>query len=79
MRQKHWLSLLSVSETFTGFVYNPVKCCCQNSKWINGWARWVGRGGLDGGGRRVLLVAFNGGYLFGVQQYNLNRTSVIAS
>ena len=39
----------------------------------------VGRGGLDGGGRRVLLVAFNGGYLFGVQQYNLNRTSVIAS
>ena len=38
-----------------------------------------GRGGLDGGGRRVLLVAFNGGYLFGVQQYNLNRTSVIAS
>ena len=43
-----------------------------------GWGG-VGRGGLDGGGRRVLLVAFNGGYLFGVQQYNLNRTSVIAS
>ena len=53
----------------------------RDGAWWGGawWGGTVGRGGLDGGGRRVLLVAFNGGYLFGVQQYNLNRTSVIAS
>ena len=50
----------------------------EEGRGVVGWGG-VGRGGLDGGGRRVLLVAFNGGYLFGVQQYNLNRTSVIAS